>query len=509
MIAIENARLLDEVQARTRDLEELLAQQTATADVLKVLSRSTFDLGYALETLMQTAARLCDAESGGLTVRDGDVFRYAAFAGDLPGDYRASLSARPIVPGRDTLAGRVLLEGQPVQVADLAADPDYALPDSINVARIRTCLIVPLLRDGTVVGTLGVNRTRVAPFTERQIDLLRTFADQAVIAIQNTRLFEAEQGRARELGEALQQQTATAEVLKVIAGSAFDLQPVFDTLVSSAVDLCDAHSGLICIRDGEVFRYRGSAGSGQTEALMRYLEDHPATPGRGTIAGRVILSGQIEAIPDRLEDPDFAVPLSSLGDEARALLGVPLLRNDAVEGVLIVSRLEPGLFASRQIEVLQTFADQAVIAIQNARLFEEVQAKTRELEQSLAQQTATADVLKVISRSALDLEPALITVCETAARLCQADQAAIYRRDGELFRFAASVGFPAEYEQAWREAGAQPIDPTSPLVGHRALAERRPVQVLDVTADPAYFETISRVARRAPRLGSPCCGKAS
>ena len=158
---------------------------------------------------------------------------------------------------------------------------------------------------------------------------------------------------------------------------------MFDTLVSSAVELCSAHSGLICIRDGEVFRYRGSAGSGQTESLMTYLEGHPATPGRGTIAGRVMLSGQIEAIPDFLEDPDFAVPLSSLGDPARGLLGVPLLRNEGVEGVLIVTRLEPGHFAPRQIEVLQTFADQAVIAIENVRLFDEVQARTRELAASL------------------------------------------------------------------------------------------------------------------------------
>jgi signal transduction histidine kinase len=191
------------------------------------------------------------------------------------------------------------------------------------------------------------------------------------------------EGRTRDLNEALQQQTATAEMLKVISGSAFDLQPVFDALVSSAVELCNARSGLICIRDGEVFRYRGSAGAGQTESLMTYLEHHPATPARGTIAGRVMLSGRIEAIPDRLEDAEFVVPLTSLGEEARALLGVPLLRNDAVEGVLIVSRLEPGHFAPRQIEVLQTFADQAVIAIENARLFEEVQARTHELAQSL------------------------------------------------------------------------------------------------------------------------------
>ena len=248
-------------------------------------------------------------------------------------------------------------------------------------------MVVPIRRLQQGAEKLGAGdlTQRLDIHTGDEIETLADRFNQMAGRIQESyETLEAKvEARTRDLNEALQQQTATAEVLKVISGSAFDLQPVFDALVSSAVELCNARSGLICIRDGEVFRYRGSAGAGQTESLMTYLEHHPATPGRGTIAGRVMLSGRIEAIPDRLEDAEFAVPLSSLGNEARALLGVPLLRNDAVEGVLIVSRLEPGHFAPRQIEVLQTFADQAVIAIENARLFEEVQARTHELAQSL------------------------------------------------------------------------------------------------------------------------------
>ncbi|MGA8712519.1 MAG: cache domain-containing protein, partial [Roseiarcus sp.] len=239
-------------------------------------------------------------------------------------------------------------------------------------------MVVPIRRLQQGAEKLGAGdlTQRLDIHTGDEIETLADRFNQMAGRIQESyETLEAKvEARTRDLNESLQQQTATAEVLKVISGSAFDLQPVFDALVSSAVELCNARSGLICIRDGEVFRYRGSAGAGQTESLMTYLEHHPATPGRGTIAGRVMLSGHIEAIPDRLDDAEFAVPLSSLGEEARALLGVPLLRNDAVEGVLIVSRLEPGHFAARQIEVLQTFAAQAVIAIENARLFEEVQA---------------------------------------------------------------------------------------------------------------------------------------
>jgi two-component system, NtrC family, sensor kinase len=204
-----------------------------------------------------------------------------------------------------------------------------------------------------------------------------------VIAIQNVRLFDAVQAKTHDLEESLQLQTATSDVLKVISRSAFNLQAVFDTLIASAVELCGAFSGTICVRDGDVFRYRGSAGAADTAALAKYLEDHPATPGRGSMAGRVLASGKVEAIPDRLEDPDFVVPMDAHGHAARALLGVPLLGKGGVEGALVLTRKEPGHFTDRQIEIVHTFADQAVIAIENVRLFDEVQARTKELVASL------------------------------------------------------------------------------------------------------------------------------
>jgi two-component system, NtrC family, sensor kinase len=226
-------------------------------------------------------------------------------------------------------------------------------------------------------------RRQPGAYTQRQIELAQTFADQAVIAIENARLFDEVQAKTRDLEEALQLQTATSDVLKVISRSAFDLEAVFGTLISSAVELCGADGGTICVRDGEVFRFRASAGASQTEALTKYLEEHPATPGPGSTASRVLLSGKVEAIPDCLEDPDYAIPMDSLSQSVRSILGVPLLGKEGIEGALVLTRKEPGHFTERQIEIVQTFADQAVIAIENVRLFDEVQARTRELAASL------------------------------------------------------------------------------------------------------------------------------
>jgi two-component system, NtrC family, sensor kinase len=498
VIAIENVRLFDEVQTRTRDLEESLEQQTATADVLKAISRTAFDLDTVLQTLISTAVRLCDASGGEIFRRHGDVFRYAASLMDLGPAYLEHEQKAEIRAGRGTLIGRVAAEKRTIEIADAWNDPEYAEKEEARVGGVRAMLGVPLMRDGELIGAFALGRPAPIPFTKRQVDLVTTFADQAVIAIENVRLFDEVQAKTRDLEEALQQQTATANVLKVISRSAFDLQAVFDTLIASAVELVGAFNGAICLREGDSFVYR--AKSGIQSDFDKYLAEHPPTPGRGSAAGRVILSRQVESIPDVLEDPDYVVPAYGL-NQTRSVLGVPLLRDDRIEGALVLARVEPGPFSQREVEIVQTFADQAVIAIENVRLLDEVQARTRDLEESLQQQTATADVLKVISRSTHDLQPVLDTLVRTVAHLCDAEMAFILRRDGDLYRAGASVGLSEEYAEFLQ---SHPISVDRGAVTGRAVLERRTVQIADVTTDPEYMLTeASTLTGQRTALGVP------
>jgi two-component system, NtrC family, sensor kinase len=377
-IAIENARLLDEVQARTHDLEESLAQQTATADVLKVISRSAFDLQVVLDTLVRSASELCGVTSGLIFLKRGEALHLCSAVNTDADPIVEELRRNPQRAGRGSIASRVLLTGQVQNVADVQQDPEYDLALK-RAIQVRALLGVPLKRDDDVVGAFVLRRSEPGAFDARHVELVETFADQAVIAVENARLFEEVQAKTRDLTEALQQQTATADVLKIISRSAFDLQAVFDTLISTAVDLNSAYSGAICVRDGDVFRYKASRVHEGDDQVYRYLIDHPAAADRSTVVGRTILSGQVEQIPDILEDKDYAVPMASLGNPARAVLGVPLLGKERVEGAIVLSRREPGLYPQRQVETLKTFADQAVIAIENARLFDQVQARTKEL----------------------------------------------------------------------------------------------------------------------------------
>jgi two-component system, NtrC family, sensor kinase len=384
VIAIQNARLFGEVQARTRDLTESLQQQTATAEVLKVISRSTFDLPTVLNTLVESAAQLCDADKTQILrpTGEGAGFYSAASCGHTPA-FDAHMRTLAFPAGRGSVVGRVQLEGKSVQIIDVLADPEYTALETQKLGGYRTHLGVPLLREGSLVGVLIVSRITVRPFEAKHIELVETFADQAVIAIENVRLFNEVKTKTDDLSEALQMQTATSDVLKVISRSAFDLQAVFNTLVTSAVELGGALTGTICVRDGDVFRYRDTIGAEHTSKLAQYLRDNPATPGRSTIAGRVLLSGEVERIPDCLADPEYVVPMGSLATNVRSLLGVPLLRNEGVEGAIILTRGEPGHFTDRQVEIVQVFADQAVIALENVRLFEQVRARTKELAASL------------------------------------------------------------------------------------------------------------------------------
>ena len=412
------------MQARTRDLEESLEYQTATSDVLNVISRSTADVQPVLDTVVETAARLCGADTGSITIREGEVYRCGELRRQRTPSIGRSSASEPFVPGRDSIAARVALEGRVVHVDGHPRRSGLRAARDCGV-RATHHLGVPLMREGSVLGMIALARKRVEPFTERQIELVRTFADQAVIAIENARLLGELQARTHDLEELLEYQTATSDVLNVIARSTADVQPVLDTVVETAARLCGAEAGDLRIREGEVYRHAAATQveTGDPE-YWAAIRERSIVPGRDTGIGRAVLERRVVHIVDILTDPEFARP-EAVAAGLRTILAVPLLRDGEPIGVIGLNRKRVEPFTERQIELVRTFADQAVIAMENARLLGELQARTHDLEESLEYQTATSDVLKVISRSTADVQAVMDTVMETAARLCGADDGAI------------------------------------------------------------------------------------
>jgi GAF domain-containing protein len=441
--APDYARLVEELaevrlqlEARTSELRESIQQQTATADLLKVISRSRFELQAVFDALAESAVRLCDGQFSLVERFDGKLCHFAASHGLTSEELKAFQRRLPRPAGEDTASGRAILHRAISQIPDVEADSAYGILDLARELTYRSVIAVPLLRDGNPIGTIVLWRAQVRSFSESQVRLLEIFADQAVIAIENARLFEAEQIRSRELqtrsaelAESLEYQTAISEVLNVISRSPNELQPVLDTIVQTARRLCGAERAVVTmLRDG---KYHLVAHDGVPPDVVEYLTRDPILPDRGSATGRVALERKAVQIPNVLADPEYRVALDVT--KVRTVLGVPLLRKGEVIGVISMTHTEVKPFTEKQIELITTFADQAVIAINNVGLFGEVQARTKELTESLKQQTATADVLKFISRSAFDLQKVLDTLVESAARLCEAPDANIHLREGELY----------------------------------------------------------------------------
>ena len=494
LVAIENARLFEEVRARTRELSEALEQQTVTADALKVISRSTFELQSVLNTLTELATRLCDADHSWLFLREGEFFRWVASYGhDSAAHARIREYFRPLRVSVDngSITGRTALTGRVVQVRDVLADPEYTWRGAQEIGGYRAALGAPLLRNGVVVGVLFVTRTAPEAFSSRTIELVETFADQAVIAIENTRLFEEVQARNRDLRIALEQQTATSDVLQVISRSTFDLQAVLKTLVNSAATLCQAENVQIFLRDGELFRLK--ADNGFSPEYQDYVRRNPIAPGRGTLVARTALTVAPVHIPDVLADAEYTWREGQMLGRFRAMLGVPLLRDGSCIGVMAMTRATPQPFTPKQIEIVTTFADQAVIAIENVRLFEEVQARTKELQELLEYQTATGEVLGVISRSPNELKPVFDSIVTTAERLCQADFSFVFRLErDEKYHLVAANWANSDYV---RYRASKPIEPGDGSISGRAILEKRAIHVPDVMHDATQVQT------EAHRLG--------
>jgi GAF domain-containing protein len=492
VIAIENARLFRELEARNAEVTESLEQQTATAEVLKVISRSTFDLQPVLETLIENATRLCEARRGVIMQRDGDVYRGVAFYNVAP-DLVEYVRNHPVTPGRHTITARAALEGRTIHVADVQADPEYTYARGADP--IRTELGVPMVRGDDILGVIILYKLEVQPFTDKQIELVETFADQAVIAIENVRLFKELEARNHDLTVALDQQTATSEILRVISSSPTDVQPVFDAIAAASTALCAAENSGVFLFDGTLIHFAAHH-HWTAEDLDAIRQTFPRPPGPGTVTARAILTRAVAHTVDIAADPGYEIR-GFVEQGFHAILSVPMLRDGDPIGAISVTRREAIPFTDAQIGLLKTFADQAVIAIENVRLFTELQEKNRALTEAhgqvteaLEQQTATSEILNVISRSPTDVQPVLDTVVEHASRLCSARDAQIFRREDAVLRLVAHHGpIPTG------GVGEFTMPITRGTVNGRAVMEQRPIVVADLRAESMEFPEGSAISR--------------
>jgi signal transduction histidine kinase len=464
----------------TSALSEALERQTATSEVLKVISRSAFDLQPVLQSLVDNATRLCDAESGVIWRFDGEVFRLAADRGASP-ELKDSWARYPFGLGRGSATGRTALEGRAVHIPDVLADPEYTLADAQKAGGFRTILGVPMLRDGVLVGVFGLQRYQVRPFTDRQVELVTTFADQAAIAIENVRLFTELQASNRELRTALDTQTATSDILRVISQSPTNVHPVFDAIIATAVRLLGGYTcGLTRVTGNQLelvaLTSIDAAADGPVRAAFpQSLQAVGAHP--WAIRDRAPLNVADAHTDARLAEGE-RVFAGIRG--FRSWVVVPMLRDDVTIGSIGVTRHEAGGFTADEIALLQTFADQAVIAIENVRLFKELQEKNLALSESLEQQTATSGILGVISQSPTDVKPVFDTIVRNAVRLCDGLSGVAFRYDGHELSILAHHDFsPRAVELIAR---SYPRPPSSESMSGRAVLRREVVHVSDVTA---------------------------
>jgi GAF domain-containing protein/CheY-like chemotaxis protein len=481
VIAVENARLLTELQTKNADLTEALEQQTATSEILRVISSSPTDVQPVFVTIVRSAVQLSSARTGALYQFDGDLLHLVAHHDQPPEALAALRRAYPMRPTRAQVSGRAILGRAVAEIPDVRNDAEYQQDMAVQTGW-QSLLGVPMLRgDGSPIGVIVIQRAESGPFAAGHVELLKTFADQAVIAVENVRLFKELEARNSELRVALEQQTATSELLKVIGRSTFDLQPVFETLAENAVRLCEAERAILFRHDGQLLRV--VAHKNASPEMMAFAERNPIAPGRHSVVARAALERRTVHVQDVRADAEYSYTVEQV-DPYRTAMAIPMLRGEELLGVIIIHRYEVRPFTDSQIALMETFADQAAIAIENARLLSELQTKNADLTEALEQQTATAEILRVISGSPTDVQPVFDTIAQNARRLCEAGSAQVVTYDGELMRLQSLANTNPERTDALRRAF--PRAPSQGSASGRAILTGQPVRIADLQEDRNY-----------------------
>ena len=495
-IAIENARLFTELQEKNSALTaahaqvtESLEQQTTTSEILRVISSSPNDVQPVFDAIAKNGTTLCDAAWGAVIRFDGQLLTLMAQHNMTPSELELISRTYPRTPTRGRAPGRAIIDRRTVHVPDIREDPDYLSPFQ-QALGVRTVLAVPMLRDGEPIGVLALWRREVRQFTDQQIALVETFADQAVIAIENVRLFNELKDKNGALAEALEQQTATSELLKVIGRSTFDLQPVFETLAANAIRLCEAERALIFRFDGQVMRV--VATHNVFPELRAFIEQNPITPGRGSGIGRAALERRTIHIHDIRTDPEYTYAGQQIAPY-RTVLVVPMLRAGELLGIIAIHRHEVRPFMHSQITLMETFADQAAIAIENTQLFKELEARTAQLSRSVQELQALGEVSQALS-STLDLETVLSTIVARANQLAGTDGGSVYEYDepSEAFHLRATDNLDEEVVVLARHT---PVPRSEGVLGRMAVT-REPVQIPDIGEESAYHSPLRDVLLR-------------
>ena len=490
---------------RNSEFGERIEQQAATIDVLKAMSASPGDPQPVFDLIAERVRALCGGEHSAVAEFDGTSLHLRAHCGNSDEVGLAFEASYPRPPTRNHMLGRAILFREAVQIDDLWADPEYYNPALAKAARWRSAMSVPILRTGIPIGAIANIGYEAGGFSDAQVALLHTFAEQAVIAITSAETYRALQERTAalaarnsEYGERIEQQAATIDVLKVMSSSPGNAQPVFQLIVERARAFCGADQTNLTLLDGDILHLEATSG-----ASAGYPAQFPRPVDATSTFGRAIIARDVVQTPDVLVDPDHFRRTSNAEATVRAVVAVPLLRRGAPVGAIAMGRNIPGEFSATQMELLKTFAEQAVIAITSAETYRALQTRTADLQESLEYQTATSDVLKVISRTTFDLQPVLTMVAEIAVRLCLADQAAIYRCEGDSFQLVTNFGWPPEYETRQREIGRYRVRANSPGIPHQVIIKRRAIHIHDVTTVPEYPEVAIKLGKERTGLGVP------